>query len=415
MYEAGKQNRQRHELIPELVIILLSTVINGNWGNYIRWILLIVLIAWRVIKRGGKIKIISMPGVFFYALFMVICVINGAVLLMKNNTTLWFFTRDIILTSTYGLEWLLICNIVIIYKSNKRKMWQSVVTASSMLTVFALLRSLPKLVEGISSFSDFVNGMPTAQWTLAIGIILFMFHPPEVNRYYFSRRIDKLLLILEIVMALLSFSRTFFVIFGSVLIVLALNKINIINFLKYVIMFFVGIIVIYNLLPEVSLVFVSKVFNSFQEISASGNWNITAAVLNWRGYEVYCAKKTFSQYNSWQMIFGKGFGATIVADYSQLVTGEGQLPFLHNGYYTALIKGGLVGVGAYGLMFVVQIVRVISNKRMHKFDRKMCVGMIIGLILTSIVVQGVYFGSMYIIPWAIIAWNIMAESNLTEE
>ena len=124
-----------------------------------------------------------------------------------------------------------------------------------------------------------------------------------------------------------------------------------------------AMMVMWHIFPDVADTFVYKINRSFTEVaSSSENWNDSTVVSNWRGYEVHCAKQEFSKYTSMEKLFGKGFGATVDAHgYARLVTSENSLPYLHNGYYTTLIKMGIVG-GALNIMYWVALYRERKTK-----------------------------------------------------
>ena len=77
---------------------------------------------------------------------------------------------------------------------------------------------------------------------------------------------------------------------------------------------------------------------------------------NWRAYEMQAAIKQWISSNFFEKIIGSGLGRGIHIDYipyswSEMVENN-QIPLLHNGYYTVLIKIGILGVLALLTIFL---------------------------------------------------------------
>ena len=390
--------------ILEIVIATCLGAIAGNFGNYTRWVILICLLCIQIIRFKGELHILPMYGTVSYSLYIMICFIGGLWALLHSKLEIWPFVRDIILVTTLPIAWAFFCNTSAAYEHNKSRMWSTVYASAGMLSVFALVQSIPKLVQGVSSFSGFVAGIPYLQWPLALGIYLFVFHPPEIDGFYITKRVDRTLFLIQVLVALLSFSRIFFVILFCLILPSLINKKRLMVILKLFILLAICSVAVYILLPEVAQTFWNKVTRSLIEVGTTRNWTEEQIVWNWRGYEVYSANLAFSKYNTFQMLFGKGFGASVATPYARLVTGESALAYLHNGYYTSLIKGGIIGLGLHIMLFVSQFVRIVRDAKMNSFDKALCLGIILAFSVTSIVGGDVFFGSAYMLPWLIFAW-----------
>lgn len=59
----------------------------------------------------------------------------------------------------------------------------------------------------------------------------------------------------------------------------------------------------------------------------------------------------------------------------------------------------------------MQLLFVSKQKEFDIFQRNLYIGIVVALAFTSIAVQGVYFGSMYILPWAIITCFVARFEN----
>jgi len=74
---------------------------------------------------------------------------------------------------------------------------------------------------------------------------------------------------------------------------------------------------------------------------------------NWRGYEAYQGLLKFRKGNSFQKIFGFGFGEKVDLAISMKLAGKyyEKVPVLHNAYVTLLVKSGILGIICYFLFF----------------------------------------------------------------
>lgn len=408
------ENKKRR-FIPEIIIISLLSIISGNFGNYLRWVIIIIFLIILAIRLRAKIYFVKMPGQEWYIAFCLISIMGGIYSLISSQTLLWPVIRDIILFTTYYISWMYFCNLTIIYKKNCIVMWNSVFLASGIIALYTFITALPRLTEGLDNFSEFVEGMPSGQWAMAIGIYLYLIHPPEIKKFYIHPIFDKILFLAEITAVALSLSRTCIIILACLLLPSLLHRKKIMTLIRYIAIFGIVMYGVYLLSPSIMNVFLDKVMNSFTEISSSNSWTIESVVENWRGYEVYAAIQEFEKYNVLQMFIGKGFGAIVHTPYAWLVTGENGLPFLHNGYFTALIKGGILGCISYFMIFICQYIEIKRLEKSDFFYRRTCIGIIIGLMITSIVVQGIFFGSMYFVPLLILSWSIVSNSTRSKK
>lgn len=207
----------------------------------------------------------------------------------------------------------------------------------------------------------------------------------------------------------LSFSRTTVIIFLCLVITSQYDRISAI--IKCILLGIVGLIAVSYLLPNVWTSFIDKIMNSVTEISASNSWSDYNIVNNWRGFEVYSAKKVFSQYSIFAQVFGKGFGSTVdVGGYAYLVTSEATLPYLHNGYYTTLIKGGILGIVLTIGYFGANILYVKEHVS-FKYEKRLAIGLIISMILTMSVIHGIFWGGPQLTAFVLL---VQMEKELQE-
>lgn len=109
--------------------------------------------------------------------------------------------------------------------------------------------------------------------------------------------------------------------------------------------------VIWPMLPQydiANITFLGKVQNALTEVTFETGEDRLEMYANWRGFEAYRAFETWLNAPFPEKVIGSGFGATI--DLGKVVaygSDEVQsLPFVHNAYFTLLVKTGVVGVVA---------------------------------------------------------------------
>lgn len=270
--------------------------------------------------------------------------------------------------------------------------------------------ALPKYLMAGSNFYEFVFASTRiSESVLAVGLYLIFFRPNVIGKIYIGKYIDWLLGISIIAAAMLLFSRTMILLF------VCLCSIGLVRHMKQmakiIIVVFVSILILTRVFPEIVESYGEKIIHSFEEVSSLQSvWDDVSIVQNWRGYEVYCAKREFDNYTLLEQIFGKGFGATVDAgEYAHLVTSEDSLPYLHNGYYTTLIKGGILGIGLV-ILYWCSMIYGIKRGTISKYERELSFGIVIGMALSMIFIHGVFWGGNEEIFYLFLVW-VNAESN----
>lgn len=148
--------------------------------------------------------------------------------------------------------------------------------------------------------------------------------------------------------------------------------------------------------PSVSVEFFGKIGNSLTEISSSQIvWDEASVNTNWRGYEKYCAEVDFENSTTFEKLFGHGDGYLMsVGLYSNLVTGDSGLPFLHNGFFSLLIKCGVVGVVLLLVFYALQVFCLFRGWMRTGYEMTgLAFGMLLCLIVCSYVIEGLFIPS----------------------
>lgn len=143
--------------------------------------------------------------------------------------------------------------------------------------------------------------------------------------------------------------------------------------------------------PTLLTKFIDKIKYTFIEIDSDNKWGELADVNdNWRGYEIYCAKKLLGTYDIFEYFFGRGLGTTIPLDRYMYVGGNYylELPILHNGYYSILTKYGVFGLVLYLVLFL-SLIR--KSRKCEMKRRVISMGCFVFLVIATFFVMGVIY------------------------
>lgn len=193
----------------------------------------------------------------------------------------------------------------------------------------------------------------------------------------------------------ISFSRTTYICLFALMLVFiffSCRKRMIYRAFIYILTFFFSFLVLINILPAgIKEIFIEKIFNSITETSSSGDWNSLANINNdWRGFEKYSAQQQFSSSSIVNKVFGNGIQSGILVGNFAILVGitSVYIPYLHNSYYTILIKEGILGVTLFLSFFVFNGLFFISKiKKNVAYLLPVC--LVILLLISCYVVQGV--------------------------
>lgn len=273
----------------------------------------------------------------------------------------------------------------------------------------------------IISFTDLVSFIVAQDWTFAgirdafvtgiydIGFIypIMVLNSVFNNNYAFSRKIDNLILIALTMHIFASIGRiSILVPLLNVIIVLiftlkykAEQKKHMRKIVTLLCILVVVAILIFVIVPDdITLFFSEKIFGTFEELNSKQIFNSTeSAMNNWRGYEMQVALEQWKDSNLFQQIFGAGLGQGVHIDYipyswadaNMVVNNE--IPVLHNGFYTALIKIGVVGMLALIAIFVGTLIKALKiiRKSFNNIDKNIIVIVLsVGGIFYTYVVRG---------------------------
>lgn len=175
------------------------------------------------------------------------------------------------------------------------------------------------------------------------------------------------------------------------------------------------------LVPEEALaIFWEKVLRSFTEMDARQTIrSVESAMQNWRGYEIQAARQQWLQLPLAAQLLGSGMGAGIRIQYIPYhwedMVENGAIPLLHNGFYTILIKGGLLGVLALAAMLAGPLLKglklVRSRSRPKKAAGCILVGASAAALASTYVVRGPVQQGAFLV-WALLMGWLTEELTL---
>lgn len=260
-------------------------------------------------------------------------------------------------------------------------------------------------------FLEFRDYMGVSDYILVVGLFVLLLE----NKY--NRNIKVILIIILLVDITIYFSRI------SILFVLITFILYLFNKFKYLknnskelktitlvtIVGFFLLILINILFPEFS----EKVLYTFEELSSNNNWSkIENISLNWRGYEIYCAKLDIkNNFGLIEYLLGNGFGYRTPLTILYNIGGIDylSLPILHNGFYSIFSKYGVIGLLSYICFFIMYIknIRKSRNINVKIIASSICLFLVIstffvmGIFYESqlcllVLLMGLYYGNLYV-------------------
>lgn len=371
------------------VVLLAFLFASELLSNYLFWGVLVVGTAYYMIEEQGKLVIKNPRSTMVLCLLFMVGLVGSFCSMFHNTYSggMWVFLRDVIKISAVPLTFYLSGRLL--KNKSRRVLYTTLYFFCSIYGIGSMLLAIPRYAMASGSLFAFSDNL-VDQWVTAVGVFLAFFKTSEVKDYYISPRFDRISKIGLVILLAISFSRTAFLILICLSIPFIKKYFG--TILKSAVMLALAAMVIWNIFPEISHTFMTKIQNSLVEISSNeSKWDDYAVVTNWRGYEVHCAKQEFAGYDLLQKAIGKGFGARVDAHgYARLVTSEAYLPYLHNGYYTTLIKMGIIGV-FLNILYWVSLYMDTKN-RSGQYEKNISLGVISSLAISMTIIHGIFWG-----------------------
>lgn len=392
MFEQRLRWCEQHNISVALLIFLFASEF---LSHYLFWGVLLVGTAYYIIEERGKLFVRDPRSTVVFFLLCIVGLMGSFISMFLNAYSggMWVFLRDLIRISAVPLTFYLSGQLL----KNKSSyvLYTTLYFFCSVYGIGSMLLAIPRYAMASGSLFAFSDNL-VDQWVTAVGVFLAFFKSSEIKEYYISPCFDRISKIGLVILLAISFSRTAFLILICLSIPFIKKYFG--TILKSAVMLALAAVVIWNIFPEISHTFMTKIQNSLVEISSNeSKWDDYAVVTNWRGYEVHCAKQEFAGYDLLQKAIGKGFGARVDAHgYARLVTSESYLPYLHNGYYTTLIKMGIIGV-FLNILYWVSLYMDTKN-RFGQYEKNISLGVISSLAISMTIIHGIFWGGGIIIP-----------------
>lgn len=259
----------------------------------------------------------------------------------------------------------------------------------SVYEIMVLSENLSTMVN-INAIRSTINGTPLFLVFILVLVIndrILFRTTNRVENYIFTFFLS--------IAVIFTFSRTsyiYFVLLILIFLILSFNLRMTNHSIKILMFYFMLALLFLALIPQdIKNNFLNKVVNSISEISSQNDWNSENSVVSdWRGFENFSALTQFKSYDLTHKIFGEGLGAGIyVGNYAYLVgiTNSLYIPYLHNSFYTILLKMGMIGFLYYALYFVVNIGYLLQKIKENIFYL-LPIGLLVGVLLSSLFTQG---------------------------
>ena len=330
------------------MIFLVMLLILYNAPQMIVFVSLSLYFIFQILIQ--KKVVLSMPGWKIYLFFLLAGTIIGLISVGRSVNQSKGLIRHIYYFLLVGLSWYFGYDYVTRKKCGRKTFLSCFVVASSIRALIIIITNAITVSQmGFESIlsstatnlrGDLVGGSIIC--TLGLYILIFY---PQKDRSELINKNWLLLVIFHIIALFFNFSRT--AILDVIILVLFSGLRTDGKTIRRIVASAVLIIVaFYIAVPSLLSSVVDRIMRASTEMNFwINNWSEHDVVWNWRGYEAHCEFISFLNSNLLIQLFGNGFGASLsVGKYAYLVTGEGTLPFLHNGYFTQLMIFGLSGV-----------------------------------------------------------------------
>lgn len=332
--------------------------------------LLYLAILGLLIINMKKIVIPRVWGFSFFVFFILYSTVVGLMLhSMRNIARDLYYVIPTITLVVLGYYF------YIIY-GNKLSIMKTIVFSGTLISTFTFIKMFQNLskmssFEGIREIFDFCDYEVLMSFAV---LFCYMFIKRE---RLFGKGFQVYSCMVMLGHIILSLARSVWVEAAVACIVAVLmemyrsrQKEIFIQFLKIFLGCLACMIVFFFVAPKsITEEFTEKFSKTTEELDAEQEFNsVEDAMGNWRAYEIQMAEKQWKRNGVLAEIFGEGMGKGIHLEYvpytwSEIVQDDNDIPLLHNGYYTVLPKGGLVGVAALIWLMLANVVWAIKYIR----------------------------------------------------
>lgn len=366
-------------------------------------LLLILYTVWMcaIVIRSGRIIIPKVKGWWIYFTFIFVATIMGLISIPISlvEKDLYYFLPNLLVI---WLGYVLAC-----YEGNRKSILKTICFSGFLSSIigFGKLVLHPTVLTNFSSLRETLSGNI---YEVAVAVAIILYLRIIAKKILFSKRTDMMMLIVMMGHSLISMGRTQIVVVAAEICIMLIEALIIFNDKASKIKTIFSIAISISLITVVAIIVVpkdvsenlfDKFSNSMEEIDSENEFDsISDATENWRGYENQSAKKQWENYNLLEQLVGKGMGEGLYVKYVpytwrnfKMISGN-KIPLLHNGYYTTLIKGGLMGLICLIALFLDNILLVIGYKRYTKESRDLLIILsfiTVGIMISTYVMRGI--------------------------
>lgn len=378
---------QKKYIIPFIILLLLIT-------ENINILLSVNLIAFFYFILKGRVQKKTGILISFLIIPVLLATIHG----------LFYYPKYDVFKDTYYLLnpiLFIILGIVIAQHIDPKALFKTIIIAGSIYSLIHIIKVF--LFFGVSAFNDFrlvryeIGGGHIIT-TIAFVLCIFSLYVYKLNLFN-SRTLTKLFIGLNCLSLLFSGSRTYIVIF--IILILAViypyYRHRLFGFLITLSAIILIFVILIKNNPENE--FVKKILDSTTELKIGDYNNFSDQNNKYRGWETYRAFITYSEGNTFQLIFGHGAGKMIdLGTYFNLSKDESEtvryIPILHNGYLYALVKAGMIGIICYLFYFIYfvrdTIKKLAQNDIQINFQSYFLIGILISIYFCNVIISGLY-------------------------
>lgn len=402
-----KRKSEMAYLFISLCLFLISKIAYWIPVTIVLFIFLFLLFT----ERKFIIKNELLPLLLLFILSLIMSIINVDSL---NN-------RNILKDISYFIRPLVIiyCGAAITWKLNltKNSLIKLVVYYSLFSAIYNFLNIAININEILRNF-NFLTIRENMGSSDEIAMIGFSILLTTNNKTVFSLKSKIVMSLIFAANLIISFSRVKYITFFISYIILSFRRRKLT--FKFVIKIIVLSIVLPTVIYSISKTnifepFINKLLYTFNEINNESNWNDYRTIVhNWRGYEMYQAKQQYASFTLFNKINGYGLGTLIPVLHSNLVgvpIEDGGIILLHNGFYTILIKSGLVGMFFYVLFHVLSLIK--SYKKNDKYESKLLLTITLIHLLHTYIITGM-FKSFYSLG-LLLLWGALLRKDSANE
>lgn len=353
-------------------------------------VLILAIDFWSLIVNHNKIKSFRQTlGLIIPLISYIFIGISIGIIFISNNSA-WSFARDLFYHMN-PLLFTLFAYTTFVNQVSKEDFIKTIISVGAVLSIITLLSFIVySLKNGFTDVNIIRKNVSKGESVVYLAFFLGLCFQKQ-------SKLNSFCMIINLMSIIIMFSRTYFIMLAL------LFLFRIIYFVVYersltprqlhMTLLAISItILVFFAIGKFVPSFYDKLFNSFSEVRTNNDWNDWATITKkWRGYEIYKAMQTYSDYDFVKKLFGSGFGYSMPLGVSINLGGDflDEIPILHNGYFGAIIKCGLIGFMIY-LLYFINCFRYIKLYVLNKKEAYLLYALIIYLMVSSYIIMGLF-------------------------